>query len=169
MSRLLSLLALCLALPAVAADLPLPDSDVVADRLMPQSPDRIYAHLLELRNHEALWGEGCSKNWVFGQVTQGPGASAQLVYVPSLMHRKLTATLSKAVPDRSIDIDHAGNKGFVTRWTLTPEGDGTRVSVHTYVEAPPKPFVNTYYKRVQPAWTTCHQQALDALEKRVAR
>ncbi len=167
--RLLALFSLCVALPAAAAPAagPLPDSDIVATRLLPLSADVVYNHLLDLRNQEKLWSDDCAKKWVHGDVSVGVGASTQLIYVPSFMRRKLTATLSKAEPDKLIDLDHAGNKGFVMRWKLSPEGEGTRVDVHTYIQAPPRPFVKAYFNRVRPAWQLCHQQALDTLERRL--
>lgn len=144
-----------------------PNSDVTATRLLPYAPAVVYQHLLDLRNHEKLWGEDCTKKWVHGDVSVGAGASAQLVYTPSLMHRKLTATMARAEPDRLIDLDHAGNKGFVMRWRLEAEGAGTRVDVHTYIQAPPKPFQRLYFDKVRPAWQLCHQQALATLERRL--
>ena len=154
-----------IASPAQGAN---PSSDVWATRALPLSKDVVYNHLLDLRNHEKLWAEDCVKGWSHGEVSIGPGASAQLIYVPSFMRRKLTATIAKAETDRYIDLDHAGNKGFVTRWKLTEEGDQTRVDVHTYINAPPKPFVRLYFEVVRPAWQLCHQQALATLERRLA-
>ena len=153
------------AAPAQGAS---PNSDVTATRLIPLPAEALYNHLLDLRNHERIWSDECTKKWVHGDVSVGQGASAQLLYVPSVMRRKLTATLSRADEGRLIDIDHAGNKGFVMRWRLTPEGDGaTRVDVHTYIQAPPKPFQRLYFDKVRPAWQLCHQQALATLERRL--
>jgi len=153
------------AAPAQGAS---PNSDVTATRLIPLPAEALYNHLLDLRNHERIWPDDCAKKWVHGDVSVGPGASAQLVYVPSLMRRKLTTTLARADDGRLIDIDHAGNKGFVTRWRLTPEGEGaTRIDVHTYIQAPPKPFERLYFDKVRPAWQLCHQQALATLERRL--
>ena len=166
---LVALATALLTLPAHAAPAQgsSPNSDVTATRLLPFDATVVYQHLLDLRNHEKLWSEDCAKKWSHGDVSVGPGASAQLVYTPSLMNRKLTATLARAEPERLIDLDHAGNKGFVTRWSLAEEGDGTRVDVHTYIHAPPKPFTRFYFEKVRPAWQLCHQQALATLERRL--
>lgn len=147
---------------------PSQNSDVKASRLLPFSQEVIFNHLLDLRNQEKLWSEDCAKKWVHGAVSVGQGASAQLVYTPGPMNRKLTATLSRAKGSRLIDLDHAGNKGFTMRWRIEPEGDKARVEVITYINPPPKPFEGIYFNKVRPKWQECHDQALETLERRLS-
>lgn len=144
-------------------------SDVKASRTLPFSQALVFNHLLDLRNHEALWSADCVIKWVHGNANIGQGANAEVVYVPGLMRRKLAMTLSRAKGSRLIDIEHAGNKGFTTRWTVEPQGAGARVDIHTYINPPPKPFDRVYFTNVRPKWQVCHDQALATLEQRLAQ
>ncbi len=143
-------------------------SDIKATREQKLSQDAVFEYLLDLRNHQSLWSAECIIKWVHGSVNVGQGANAEAVYVPGLMRRKLAMTLSRAKGNRLIDIEHAGNKGFTTRWTLAPEGDGVRVDLHTYINPPPKPFDRIYFTNVRPKWQACHDQALATLEQQLA-
>lgn len=139
------------------------DSDIVARTVVPASPAEVAKTLSDLRAHEGLWPEGCTRKWVHGTVNVGPGAAAELVYTMGPMRRRLAMTLSRAEGERLVELDHAGNKGFVSRFTLTPGELGTEVVFHTWVNAPPKPFRKLYTRRVQPVWQSCQQGFLDAL------
>lgn len=161
------MLPLLLVSAALAASEPV-DGDIIVKLHIDSTAPTLYDYLLDLHHHRDLWPETCVKKWTFGQTTQGLGATAQVVYHPSIMHRKLVATVSKATEDRRVDVDHAGNKGFVTTWTLTPDDRGVDVEIHTWVNAPPKPFQGFYFSRVQPSWKACHEEALKNL-RRAAR
>lgn len=171
--QLLSACLLFLGSLAGAAPAGLPNgmetSDVKASKVLPLSQGAVFNHLLDLRNHQALWSPDCLIKWVHGSVNVGQGANAEVVYVPGLMRRKLAMTLSRAKGNRLIDIEHAGNKGFTTRWTLEPEGEGVRVDVHTYINPPPRPFDRVYFTNVRPKWQVCHDQALVTLEQRLSK
>lgn len=145
------------------------NADVEAVREVAAAPEAIYPRLLDLEAIADLLPPECASKWHFGDVTTGIGASAQVVYHAASMHRKLTATLAKATENRQVTLDHAGNKGFVTTWTLTATETGTKVDLHTYINQPPWPFRGYYFRRVQPAWVRCHEATLDNLNKSVAQ
>ena len=172
LTRLLVVCLLAVGLPARAAPGSMPTgmetSDIEASRVLPLSQDAVFEYLLDLRNHQSLWSADCVIKWVHGSVNVGQGANAEVVYVPGLMRRKLAMTLARAKGNRLIDIEHAGNKGFTTRWSLEAEGDGVRVDVHTYINPPPKPFDRVYFTNVRPKWHACHEAALATLEQRLA-
>lgn len=142
------------------------DSDLVATAVIPASPDSLYEALLDLDRQRQLWPEDCAKGWVMGEPHRGEGATASLVWVPSVMHRRLPARISKVEPGRRITVDHAGRKGFALTWTLSPVEGGTAVELHTWILPPPRPFVRLWERRVRPAWQACHVEALRRLGAR---
>jgi hypothetical protein len=150
-----------LALAVAAAADPLPsDADVVAKTVVPASAEVVYDWLLDVKNFHLAAPNGCVSDWEFGSVTRGVGASVQLTYHAANMHRRLTATMSRAEAPRLVELDHAGRKGFVTRWTLESVGDGTSVEMHTWINPPPWPFRKYYFHMVRPAWVACQEQTL---------
>lgn len=157
------------ALGAALASPPAQESsgDVVASRVVSLPADQIYARLLDLHNIEAALD--CTRKWQYGVKESDVGASATLVYKIDAFRRKLTMTLSKVDPDKKVTFDHAGNKGFVTTWTLSPEEDGTRVEVHSYLNMPPRPFQKMYARKIQPDWAACQDRAIGRLTKELGQ
>lgn len=151
------LLQAALAAPVIEE----PNADVVAAQVVPVTVDVLYPKLLDLRTYEAALD--CTKKWEHGDRSKGIGASARTTYKVKMMRRRLVMVVSKAEENEHVDLDHAGNKGFVTRWKLEPQGDSTRVEVHTYIQAPPKPFKSYYFNKVQPAWAACQDRAITAV------
>ncbi len=150
--------------PAAAAETAEPDADVVASGLVAAPPEAVYAWLLDLRHQAELWPDYCARNWEFGLVTEGVGASAVVTYTAGGWRRRLAATLSKAEPNRRITVDHPGDKGFVTTWTMEPVEGGTRLEVHTWIQPPPRPFRKLYFSHVRPEWQGCHAQTIGRLD-----
>lgn len=143
------------------------NADVEAVREIAAPPEAIYPLLLDLETIADITPPVCASKWHFGEVTSGVGASAQVVYHAASMHRKLTATIAKVSENRQVSVDHPGNKGFVTTWTLTATEAGTSVDLHTYLNQPPFPFRGYYFRRVQPSWERCHESTLENLGTRV--
>lgn len=142
-------------------------SDVVATGTVGAPMPLVFDALVNLEVHRGLWSEACVKKWEPGSSTEGVGASASLIYVPSAMHRKLTATISKVDPPKRVTLDHAGKRGFLTTWTLRPAGEqATEVEVHTWIQPPPWPVRRLYSNRIQPAWEQCQREAIQALAAR---
>lgn len=139
------------------------DPDIVVTATVGASPAEVYAYLLDLTHQPALWPADCATGWTPGAVTQGLGASMEVRYVASEWNRNLTMILAKAQEDLRVTLDHPGDKGFITTWTLRPDAFGTQVELHTWIQAPPWPFRGPYFKRVKPAWQDCHQRTVDAL------
>lgn len=142
-------------------------ADVSVSGTVSASPDVVYAHLLDLNHLRALFTEECVGEWENGNRSAGFGATAAVRYDFGAMHRRLSLTVSKGEPGRYLDLDHPGNKGFVTRFMLTPGADGasTTVEMTTRLNPPPWPVKGTFYKRVQPEWTTCYQTFLTRLDE----
>ena len=116
------------------------EGDVIAVRTVSAPGTTVLATLADLRNHPGFWPDGCVTNWEFGERQTGIGATASVTYrAPMGWYRKLTAVVSD-ITERRVDIDHPGNKGFVTTYTLTAVESGTEVEMHTWIYAPPKPF-----------------------------
>ena len=136
------------------------DPDVVAEATIAASPAAVYDKLVDLMSLKAAMDSTCASRWVMGNNTRGIGASAELTYVAAAMRRRLVATVSKGEPGRYVDLDHAGNRGFVTRFELSAEGEGTHVKMTTFLDMPPGVLQGYYFTQVQPAWVTCQATTL---------
>lgn len=143
-------------------------SDIEAQAVIDAPPEQLYEVLVDLRSLEALLPDHCATDFVYGERTVGEGATVRLTYHADVLHRRLDATLTRAEEPRLVDVDHAGNKGFVTRFVLAPEADGTRVTMTSFLNPPPWPFRRVFYTRVRPAWTQCYLDALAELQAVVA-
>ncbi|NOY26736.1 MAG: SRPBCC family protein [Oligoflexia bacterium] len=161
---LLLLTGSALAAP-IAADT---NADVVATYHIAVSPQAITDHVSDLRVQESLLS-GCTRNWIQGSLSVGVGASAQLVYRVGLWRRKLTATITEVKDGQRIIVDHAGDKGFYTTWTVTPTDGGADVELRTLMELPPRPFQHYYMQHIQPEWQSCYAQALVRLENELGQ
>ena len=143
------------------------EGDVIADRVIPASTPTILSILSDLRNYPALWPDGCVSNWEFGERQTGIGATAKVTYrAPMGWYRKLTLVVSD-ISERRVDIDHPGDRGFVTTYEMKSAEDGTHIEMHTWIYAPPKPFQGVYFKRILPHFESCHDGFLDNLAQSV--
>lgn len=142
------------------------DANVVATRTLPNTtPAVVYVALSTPAALMALYPEDCA-TWGVPLTGAVPGATGLVTYHAAGMHRKLDATWKTADADRPrVELDHLGNKGFVTRFDLVADGANTTVTLTNYLNAPPSPFKGYYFKRVKPAWDGCHARVLEALEK----
>mgnify|MGYP002633418271 CR=1 FL=1 len=144
-------------------------ADVRAQRTINAPQRQVFEYLLDLRNQPNIWPEDCATNYEVGDKPMGVGAETRLTYRVGAWKRTLDARISSALPSERIDVDHTGKKGFTTTWTIEAVGDLSKVSVDTWVSAPPRPFVRFYERRVRPGWTACHSGALDNLAKAVTQ
>ena len=94
------------------------NGDIVAERAIDASADAIYEELVDLETLEQLFPEHCATDILYGEQTTGVGATIRLTYHAAAMHRRLEGTLVDAVPGSRVDIEHAGQKGFFTRFAL---------------------------------------------------
>jgi len=140
------------------------EGDVEVQATLAASGETLSAALLDLKQQELLWPEGCTRKWEHSSTSQGVGASARLTYRAGSWRRRLTATLSQA-DERRIVLDHAGKRGFVITWDMKQAEGGTALEMHTWIMAPPRPFKRAYFERVQPKWAACHQGFLENLER----
>jgi len=143
-------------------------SDVVVSRTVPAPATEVYARLTDLRQLEAMFPDDCAQDWTYGEVTSGVGAQVTMTYKWSLARRRLAATITNGEEGRWFDLDHHGDKGFVTRFRLEPLTGGTRVEATTYVDAPPWPVRGRYFMRVRPMWAFCYSRLLGNLERVVS-
>lgn len=138
-------------------------TDIQAERVVASAPEQVFSHLLDLEHLRALFPTDCVGLWEPGERTFGEGANAIVRYDIAAMHRKLPMTLVRAEAPRLIDFDHLGPRGFVTRWTLEPVEDGTKVSLLTPLNAPPSIFRGYFQNVVRPEWLGCYERTLDNL------
>lgn len=147
-----------LAIAALASE---PGADIVATRRFDAPPESVYAHLLDARRVQASAPDACMRLWEFGGRTEGIGAQFSLTYALEGFRRRLDVSIVAADPPRRIEWDHHGKRGFVTRFSIAPDGAGTLVTLRTYLAEPPWPFRRYYARRVQPAWVACYDELLD--------
>ena len=139
------------------------EGDVVVTRTIAASGASILATLSDLRNHPGLWPDGCVTHWEFGERQTGVGATSKVTYRGPLgWFRTLTLVISD-IDTHRIDIDHPGNKGFVTTYAMEPADGGIHVELHTWIYAPPKPFRGVYFNRIHPHFESCHSGFLENL------
>ena len=148
------------------------NADVIAHQTVAASPESTFEHVMDLQNQAELLPEDCVTRWVFGVQTAGVGATARLTYVPSVLRRRLGATITRAdqdIPEIGaylLEIEHPGNRGFVTRWEIAPaDPTGSEVTVTTYLNNPPWPFREIYHLQIKPAWEACYTTALTKLDE----
>ena len=134
-------------------------ADVRAEVAVDAPPERVVAALSDLRAASALFDEGCVKDWSVGVPSSGVGAMARATYTPSWMHRRLTLTV-RSVDARAVVWDHAGDRGFVSTFTVSPAERGANVVVEVPMMPPPWPVGKVYQVRVKPAWEACYVAAL---------
>lgn len=141
------------------------NADVRAEGIVRGTPSAVFTFLSDLRNLQRVLPADCVGKWEHGVTSVGLGATAVVRYDLGMMHRTLTMTLSRAEPERFLDFDHPGDRGFITRWTLTPDGDtATRVTVLTPLNPPPRLVQGYYFQTVQPEWKGCYDRALSTLD-----
>jgi hypothetical protein len=146
------------------------DANVVASRTLPNvAPQAAYDAVAAPGALQALYPADCAV-WTIPIGWEVPGQQGLVTYHAAGMHRKLDVLWKTA--DRGkprIELDHLGNRGFVTRFDFVAADANTTVTLTNYLNAPPKPFRGYYFSRVKPAWEGCHARVLEAVEKAVAK
>lgn len=158
--------ALLFAVAAEAKDWP--SADIVAEATVPASPEAVAAVLTDLARVGTILPRECVGAWVAGSPPSGQGATATVRYDMAAMHRKLVMTVTRVEADASralVDWDHAGNKGFITRWTVAATELGSTVKLASPLNAPPWPFTKYYFDAVKPEWDRCQAQFIEAVGK----
>lgn len=158
------LLAAALLAPTVAlaedAD-EAPDSDVVATRTIEAPRQAVYAVLTDTARIAELAPERCMRKWEVAP----DGDTFEVLYLMEAFRRKLQVVVEEKEPPRRLEWDHLGRKGFVTRFMLEEtEAGGTQVTMTTFVAPPGWPLKKYYFNTIQPAWTTCQDQLLEAVD-----
>jgi uncharacterized protein YndB with AHSA1/START domain len=162
----LSVLLLATALAAKLPD-PLPSADIRASRAIPVAPERVFEVLGQVERLQGVFPADCAR-WDEPFDRPGVGGNAGVKYSAAGMHRHLQAILDRVEPPSKLDLKHAGDKGFITRFDLSLEAPAlTRVTLTTYLQPPPRAFQRYFYRKVQPAWQGCHERTLAKLETTV--
>jgi hypothetical protein len=141
------------------------ESNIVSKATIALPPAAVYARIDDWNGVRAIYDVDCVTDWVIGDPTGGVGAQARMTYNHRMMHRRLTAKITKLIDGRYVDLDHLGNKGFVTRFELSETPTGTAVTMTTYTNPPPWPFKPYFFKKVKPAWEACQEKAMANLAK----
>lgn len=137
-------------------------SDVIVHRTIEASPERTFRAVSQFPYVTQLFPERCIED-----LAVGSPSTARLTYHMGPMRRRLTAKVTRAEVGRLVEIDHEGDKGFVTQFRFEPRGESTHVTLATWIHPPPWPFRRIYFERVRPAWITCYVEALEELADRV--
>lgn len=138
-------------------------TDIHARGRVTASPEAVTTLVSDLARMKALVPTDCVGRWEAGMRTAGEGATSEVRYDIGLMHRTLPLVVSKVVPGRYVDWDHPGKKGFVTRWTLTPDGDGTFLDMTSYFAGPGWPLRRYYHGVMKPEWEGCQARMVAAI------
>ncbi len=147
---------LLLAAPATATTWP--SADIVASAQVSVSPTEMLALLVDLPRIGPTLPRDCVGLWTPGTPSSGVGATARVRYDMAAMHRKLDLSVTRADDQGQrviVDWDHAGNRGFVTRWVVESAEGGSTVTLTTPINPPPWPFTAYYFGAVKPEWDTC--------------
>lgn len=159
---------LSLLLPAALAADPPSSADIVSERVVSASPEALAAVLLDLSRYATALPPACVGRLKIGTPATGLGAKARIRYDMAAMHRNLDMTVSRADVSATravVDFDHASDRGFITRWFLESQADGTHVKVTTAINPPPWPFTKYYFDAVKPEWDTCQGQIVENVAK----
>jgi hypothetical protein len=138
-------------------------TDIHARGRVTASPEAVTTLVSDLARMKALVPADCVGRWEPGLRTSGEGATSEVRYDIGLMHRTLPLVVSKVVPGRYVDWDHPGKKGFVTRWALTPDGDGTFLDMTSYFAGPGWPLRRYYHGVMKPEWEGCQARTVAAI------
>jgi hypothetical protein len=155
---------------AVAGKWDSADPDVKASATIAAPAEKIFEIISDLEKLKLVTPPDCVGKWEMGIRTQGAGASAIVRYDIAAMHRRLVMTVARAEPNRLVDLDHAGPRGFVTRYTIEPvggsESNGSSiVNVLTPLNPPPWPFQSYFFTVVKPEWEGCQARTLGEIQK----
>jgi hypothetical protein len=130
------------------------------------------AVLTDLDRMSTLFPADCVGLYKVGSPEKGVGAKATIRYDFAAMHRKLEMTVSRVETEGLflVDWDHAGKRGFISRWVMTAgEGKSSAVKLNTPINAPPWPFAAYFFDVVQPEWQDCQTRLIAAVGAEAAK
>jgi len=132
--------------------------DVVAVGDVTVEPVTLTARLADLRRGGDLWDEACAVGW-----TSTTADRAWARWTPGPMNRKVALAVVELQPGRKVKWEAEGDRGFFVHWRVEAREGGSRVTVETPLLAPPWPVRGVFYRKVQPAWKACYEQAIRRL------
>ena len=167
---LFPLLSWALLAPQAAAD-DARAGDLVNTQVVAASPAGMVDVLIDLPTFGRLLPPDCVGYFKVGLTPKGLGAQATVRYDMAAMHRKLELTVSRIERDEMwmVDMNHAGNRGFISRWVMVPGADGTAVTLKTPLNAPPWPFAGYFFDTVHPEWEGCQDRMITAVAAEALR
>ena len=140
------------------------DSNITVERHLSADSDQVLAVVTDFKKLEQVFPSHCLEEWVHGPQTSEVGALSRVTYHFGHLRRRLAVEIIRA--ERGVvDLDHHGNKGFVTRFTVAESEGGSDVKVETFVNPPGWPFRQYFFETVQPLWTKCYEQAFERLPR----
>ena len=152
-------------------------SDVVAEVQIDAPATEVSDYLSRLDQVSEIFPEDCAQDWIVGPELQAPHAMGEVVVRAALLKRRLAVTYGEVIPSRIVDLDHTGDKGFVTRFELVSDVDfprnsdekGTTVIMTTFLSPPNWPLKKYFERKIHPAWVDCHRRTLENLAQRLSR
>ena len=144
------------------------EADIVAEVVM-DAPAPIIREQFEDLTTLELYSDDCVSELQIGEPAAHQGAPFRVRYHAGPWSRLAEGVISD-VGHQYVDWEHTGRYGFTTRYQFEsiPDGEGTRVTMTTFLEAPVWPFKGLFFKRVRPGWADCHHELLLAVSERVA-
>jgi hypothetical protein len=143
------------------------DASVRVEKRVSASPASLYNEVNDLQSLSEIFPATCVQDWALSGQTAGLGARGRVTYRFEKLKRRLTVTISKTEASRYVELDHLGSKGFISRWLMVEDEDGTVLSLETFMNPPPWPFKRYYFEKIQPKWQACYALTLDNLVDRV--
>lgn len=139
------------------------DADVIATAVVQSPPEAVVETLSDLARLSTLFDDSCTTRWAWGARTAGVDGRGRVTWRPGLLNRRLTVVVSR-VDEDLVELDHLGNRGFITRFEVEQDPAGTAVTAHTYIQGPPWPFRELYHLQIKPAWEQCFVDALGRID-----
>ena len=144
-------------------------TNVEAEGHVDAAPEVVTEYLADLARVASLFPDTCATRWTFDAPRDGEVVGGQVVYRAGWMRRKLNVTYGEHMPGSHIDLDHLGDKGFVTRFRVEAVDEGgSHVTMTTFLSPPRWPLVKLYGQQVQPIWRDCHRRTLATLATSLA-
>lgn len=145
--------------------------DIITTGTVAATPAAVVEVLTDLETFGKLLPTECVGYFKVGITPKGRGAQATLRYDMAAMHRKLEMTVSRVETGTMwlVDMDHAGSRGFISRWLMTPGEAGTTVKLTTPLNTPPWPFAAYFFDAVRPEWEACQAQFIQNVGAEAAK
>lgn len=139
------------------------EADIVAEVTVNASVPVVRAQFEDLHTLD-LYSDACASERIIGEPSAHVGAPFRVRYDAGPWSRLAEGTIAD-VGHQYVDWEHTGRYGFTTRYQFAEDvaTSGTVVTMTTFLDTPPWPFMGIFFKRVRPGWAACHHELLTAV------